>query len=182
MKNTFLFLVAFLLSFNSFSQYVVTRTDTIFGNVIGMEDDGYDKKAKKNTYCILVEDSTIKRVSIDSITAITNFKINDKTKKVAELIEAYNLFIIEKTNNNTMGQELIKYGKLNNIASGLEVVGYVFTGVGGVTLNPPIMIVGGVVYLVSWIVRTSSYRHVIEAGKISDGYYKNSRKPIQIIQ
>jgi hypothetical protein len=34
MKNTFLFLVAFLLSLNSYSQYVVTRTDTIFGKVI----------------------------------------------------------------------------------------------------------------------------------------------------
>jgi hypothetical protein len=61
-------------------------------------------------------------------------------------------------------------------------VGYVVTGVGGATLNPPIMIVGGVVYLVSWVVRTSSYRHVIEAGQISDDYYKNSMKPIQIIQ
>jgi hypothetical protein len=114
---------------------------------------------------------------LDSIVSITK---DNSTTILNQIIEENK--IRSKIITKTVGKELIKYGKLNNIASGLEVVGYVVTGVGGVTLNPPIMIGGGVVYLISWIVRTSSYKHVKEAGKISDGYYKNSMKPIQIIQ
>ena len=172
MKNTFLFLVAFLLSFNSFSQYVVTRTDTIFGKVIYCEYDNYSKYILK-----IGEKDTIRKILLDSIVSITK---DNSTTILNQIIEENK--IRSKIITKTVGKELIKYGKLNNIASGLEVVGYVVTGVGGVTLNPPIMIGGGVVYLISWIVRTSSYKHVKEAGKISDGYYKNSMKPIQIIQ
>ena len=184
MKNTFLFLVAFLLSLNSYSQYVVTRTDTIFGKVI----TGEFILGKLILKMRLTDTMNLKStydIDINNILAMNlidpNLLIGENNIKLIDYINEINAQR-NHTLNNTVGKELIKYGKLNNIASGLEVVGYVVTGVGGVTLNPPIMIVGGVVYLISWIVRTSSYKHVKEAGKISDGYYKNSMKPIQIIQ
>jgi hypothetical protein len=184
MKKTFLFLVAFLLSFNSFSQYVVTRTDTIFGKVIS----GEFILGKLQLKIRLTDTMNLKStydLDINNILAMNlidpNLLIGENNIKLIDYINEINAQR-NHTLNNTIGKELIKYGKLNNIASGLEVVGYVTTGVGGVTFNPPIMIVGGVVYLISWIVRTSSYKHVIEAGKISDGYYKNAKKPIQIIQ
>ena len=80
------------------------------------------------------------------------------------------------------GEHLVKYGKLNQIASGLEVTGMVIGIIGSSTLNIPVLVISGIVYASAWIVRTVSYKHVIRAGKISDGYYKNSMKLIQIIQ
>lgn len=181
MKNTFFFLVAFLLSFNSFSQYVVTRTDTIFGKVISGD---YGKNGELSLD--IEYNGVVSFFMFDSIISITenntNTLIGPFQVKLMDLISETNLERSNLNNNNTVGEELIKYGRLNQNASGLEVVSVVVSVVGGVTLNPPIMIVGGVVYLISWIVRTSSYKHVIRAGKISDGYYKNSMKLIQIIQ
>ena len=73
-------------------------------------------------------------IDINNILAMNlidpNLLIGENNIKLIDYINAQR----NHTLNNTVGKELIKYGKLNNIASGLEVVGYVVTGVGGVTL------------------------------------------------